>query len=329
MIGYSDLLIGETPRQPYRSLGEVGDILLHVDRIPLRVDAIHVKKPALGLFECRHAYAARKICLIRGVEHPLGDHVHREGLGGGEGGPDGLGIAGRALAEDEQDMLSVGHAVEVDQQGILGDLLVLARKARRAEESHLLQIEEDKGDLAAKLGGEGGHGVQEGSHARGIVVGGVPVGGACHQKIHLRQQKEIPRKEGYFIRKPARFGPQKDAETVHARHDQRGSGQQNHRNEDLVEQINPDALGRDEIGKGHDRAGIVVGGIDDLGGVGISYHDIAGAEIALFYAALIAQLGSGVLDVLFNTPMTSLSTVLAARRMISMWPYVMGSKDPG
>ena len=41
----------ETLSQTHRPLGEVGDIVLIVDRIPLGVDAIHVEESALGLFE--------------------------------------------------------------------------------------------------------------------------------------------------------------------------------------------------------------------------------------------------------------------------------------
>ena len=249
---------------------------------------------ALGLLQGRHTHAAGEIGLIRGVDGALGDHLDRKGLGGGEGGPDGLGVADRTLAEDEQDALSVGYAVEIDDQGVFSHLLVPARKASRAEEAHFLQVEEDKGDLPPQLLGEGGHGIQEGGDTRGVVVGGVSVGGACHDKPAHGQDQDQPQ---VIEEQNVRFDPAGGQAEEDPRHKSRGDGHQQDSDQDLVEQEQPDALGGDEVGERHDRAGIVVGGVDHLGGVGVPHHDIAGAEVALFGAAVVAQGRGGGLDV--------------------------------
>lgn len=94
---WKNLLLAQALRQTDSPLCEIGNILLHIDRIPPRVDAIHVEQTALGLFEGCDTHTTGKIGLIRGVDRSLGGHLYREGFGGGEGGLDGLGIEGRAL----------------------------------------------------------------------------------------------------------------------------------------------------------------------------------------------------------------------------------------
>ena len=118
--------LGQGLGQSDRPLGEVGDILLHVHRIPSCVNAIHVEEPSLSL-QGGHSHAAAEIGLVRGVEYPLGDHLHLQGIRGGKCRPYGVLIPLCPLAESEQNGIAL--ALGVSDELTLGVVLVEVQAA--------------------------------------------------------------------------------------------------------------------------------------------------------------------------------------------------------
>ena len=139
---------------------------------------------------------------------------------------------------------------------------MLLCKCAAAKESHLFVVKKDEADGASQFLRQRLCDLREGQHAAGVVVHRVLVGRSLIEPPEAEKQHEIQRADG------ERHGtvlsedllPENDGADLRTETE----GKDGHADQKLIHEIPDDVPRRNEVRERQHRAGIVMGGVDDL-----------------------------------------------------------------
>ena len=91
------------------------------------------------------------------------------------------------LVGSEQDVITVGHAIKIDQKLVFHELFVLGTKLRRTEKTGFFVIKEHKGNFGALIIGQRGQKLTKGDHTGSVIIDGVTVGRTDDQQAGIQK----------------------------------------------------------------------------------------------------------------------------------------------
>ena len=146
-------------------------------------------------------------------------------------------------------------------------------------------VEEHEADLLPVLSRQGEGNLQQGEDAAGVVVGGVPAGGAVQEPPDKETAQGNGRK-GHQHQKRRRLQRHDDSDQDSLRH--RHHKKQGDHQHQLIAQVEKEVPGRDEVGEREHGAGVVVGGEEDLRRLRAARDHVLGRE-AVFNMGCVSR----------------------------------------
>ena len=168
--------------------------------------------------------------------------------------------------EHQENVVPVGHAVEIQNQLVLQLFLVELSEKGGAQKPVLLVVEENEQYLFPQLLRHPLHQLAEGDHAGGVVVGGVLVGHA-QEEYRNDQADDQNERRPVVDEKAVRHQGQQQIQAE-------GDEEKGDADQHAVQHRDQNVFRHDEVGKGQGGAGVVMGGEDELRRLPVPGHQV-------------------------------------------------------